>query len=72
MKITIEIQNIVYIILFFLYKLNFLIFYFLKENNHEFAIVRGYCSFGEIDSNAKTTLENAKAAGLQHDTYHFP
>jgi GH25 family lysozyme M1 (1,4-beta-N-acetylmuramidase) len=29
-------------------------------------------SYGAIDPNAKTSLENAKNAGLYHDAYHFP
>lgn len=43
-----------------------------KNNGYQFAIVRGYCSYGAIDSNAKASLQNAKSAGLYHDVYHFP
>jgi len=44
----------------------------MASNGYSFVIVRGYQSNGVIDPNAETTLENAKAAGLYHDTYHFP
>ena len=33
----------------------------LKQNGYSFVISRGYHSYGAIDTNAKPTLENAKA-----------
>ena len=45
----------------------------LKSNGYEFAIVRGYQSFGAVDPNASKTIANAKAAGIEYvDTYFFP
>ena len=47
---------------------------FLCMNNsgYSFTMVRGYQSNGAIDPNGLQTIENAAAAGLYHDTYHFP
>jgi len=44
----------------------------LKNGGYSFAIVRGYCSFGGIDSSAKASIQAAANAGLYHDAYHFP
>lgn len=44
----------------------------MKSNGYQFAIIRGYCSFGGIDHNAVQSLKNAKAAGLITDIYMFP
>ncbi len=44
----------------------------IKNGGYSFAIVRGYCSYGAIDNNAKNSLNNAASAGLYHDVYHFP
>ena len=44
-----------------------------KRNGMEFIVVRCYQSFGRPDPNALTSLNNAKAAGIQYrDVYHFP
>jgi hypothetical protein len=44
----------------------------MKSNGYSFAIIRGYCSYGGVDSNAVQGLKNAKAAGLITDIYMFP
>ena len=44
----------------------------MKSNGYEFAIIRGYCSYGGIDRNAVQSLTNAKNAGLITDIYMFP
>lgn len=44
----------------------------MKSNGYQFAIVRGYCSYGGIDSHAAQTLTNAKSAGMITDMYMFP
>lgn len=44
----------------------------MKNNGYEFAIIRGYCSFGGMDGNIVANLNNAKAAGLITDVYMFP
>ncbi|KAL5477262.1 hypothetical protein EMCRGX_G024031 [Ephydatia muelleri] len=45
----------------------------LKANGFEFAIVRGFQSNGVPDSNAPTTIANARAAGIPYvDAYLFP
>jgi len=45
----------------------------LKNSGYTTAIVRAYCSYGAIDSNACTSLNAAKAAGiLNRDVYMFP
>ena len=44
----------------------------MKSNGYEFAIIRGYCSYGGVDHNAVQGLRNAKAAGLITDIYMFP
>ena len=44
----------------------------MRNNGYEFAIIRGYCSFGGLDSNIVANLNNAKAAGLITDIYMFP
>ena len=45
----------------------------LKSKGYDFAIVRGYQSFGAVDPNAARTIEHAKAAGIKFvDTYFFP
>eukprot|EP00331_Platyophrya_macrostoma_P014079 CAMPEP_0176433454 /NCGR_PEP_ID=MMETSP0127-20121128/16031_1 /TAXON_ID=938130 /ORGANISM="Platyophrya macrostoma, Strain WH" /LENGTH=216 /DNA_ID=CAMNT_0017815883 /DNA_START=86 /DNA_END=736 /DNA_ORIENTATION=+ len=44
-----------------------------RNNGWDFVIVRSYCSYGGVDSNAPATLRQAAAAGLPyHDVYHFP
>jgi GH25 family lysozyme M1 (1,4-beta-N-acetylmuramidase) len=43
------------------------------SNGWSFVIVRSYCSYGGVDSNAPATLQAAAAGGIQyHDVYHFP
>jgi len=45
----------------------------LKSSGYDFAIIRGYQSFGAVDPNAAQTIANAKAAGIAYvDTYFFP
>ncbi len=44
----------------------------MKNNNITFAVARGYCSFGGMDTHAVQSLTNIKAAGLRADTYMFP
>ena len=44
----------------------------MKNNGYSFAIIRGYCSFGGIDTHAVQSLTNAKSAGLITDIYMFP
>lgn len=44
----------------------------MKSNGYEFAIIRGYCSYGGVDHNAVQGLRNAKAAGMITDIYMFP
>ena len=45
----------------------------LKSNGYTTALVRAYCSYGAVDSNACTSLNAAKAAGiLNRDVYMFP
>lgn len=44
----------------------------MKNNGYEFAIIRGYCSYGGLDHNAVAGLNNARAAGLITDIYMFP
>jgi len=44
----------------------------MKNNGYQFAIIRGYCSFGGIDTHAVDSLKNAKSAGLITDIYMFP
>ena len=43
----------------------------IKNSGYDFAIIRGYCSYGGIDHNAVTSLNNARAAGLITDIYMF-
>lgn len=45
----------------------------IKSSGYDFAIIRGYQSFGVVDPNAARTIANAKAAGIAYvDTYFFP
>jgi len=44
----------------------------MKSNGYEFAIIRGYCSYGGPDGNVVQNLNNAKAAGMITDIYMFP
>lgn len=44
----------------------------MKSNGYQFAIIRGYCSFGGLDTHAVQSLSNAKSAGLITDIYMFP
>ena len=44
----------------------------MKSSGYSFAIIRGYCSYGGVDSNAVQGLKNAKAAGMITDIYMFP
>jgi hypothetical protein len=39
----------------------------------EWASVRAYCSYGDVDSNAVSTIKNARAAGIKDvSAYIFP
>ena len=43
------------------------------SNGWDFVIVRSYCSYGGVDSNAPGTLQAARAGGVTYrDIYHFP
>ena len=44
----------------------------MKNNGVVFSIIRGYCSYGGVDSHAVAGLQAAKAAGLITDIYMFP
>lgn len=44
----------------------------MKSNGYQFAIIRGYCSYGAVDSHAVQGLNNAKSAGMITDIYMFP
>lgn len=44
----------------------------IKKAGYNYAIPRGFCSFGGLDHNAVQSLTNAKNAGLQTDVYMFP
>jgi hypothetical protein len=44
----------------------------MKNDGYSFAVIRGYHSYGGIDTNAVQGLKNAKAAGLVTDVYMFP
>ena len=44
----------------------------MKNNGVSFVIIRGYCSYGGVDSHAVAGLQAAKAAGLITDIYMFP
>lgn len=44
----------------------------MKSSGYDFAIIRGYCSYGGVDHNVVQGLQNAKAANLITDIYMFP
>lgn len=44
----------------------------MSDNGMQFAIVRGYMSYGAVDYNAVGTLINARDSNLITDVYHFP
>lgn len=44
----------------------------IKNSGYQFAIIRGYCSYGGVDAHVVNNLQNAKAAGLITDIYMFP
>jgi hypothetical protein len=45
----------------------------LKSNGFDYAIIRGYESFGAPDPNAAVNIQNARDAGFQYvDVYMFP
>ncbi len=44
----------------------------MKNSGYNFAIIRGYCSYGGVDANIISNLNNARAAGLITDIYMFP
>ena len=43
-----------------------------KNNNYHYVIIRGYCSYGGVDANVVSNLNNARSAGLTTDIYMFP
>lgn len=44
-----------------------------KENGWSFMVARSYHSYGGVDPNGKTNVQNARAAGIKYtDVYHFP
>ena len=44
----------------------------MKNNGYQFAIIRGYCSYGAPDHNVVQGLQNAKSVGMITDIYMFP
>ena len=44
----------------------------VKASGRDFAIIRGYRSYGIVDANATVNIKNALAAGLEVDVYLFP
>lgn len=44
----------------------------MKNAGYSFAIVRGYMSYGAVDTIGLQNAKNAKAAGLVADAYFFP
>ena len=45
----------------------------MVSNGYTFTIVRGYCSYGDVDPNAVSNIQNAYAGGMSHvDAYLFP
>jgi GH25 family lysozyme M1 (1,4-beta-N-acetylmuramidase) len=44
----------------------------IKNSGYTFASIRGYCSYGGVDANIVSNLNNARAAGLITDIYMFP
>jgi hypothetical protein len=44
-----------------------------KDNGWSFMSARSYHSYGGVDPNGRTNVENAKAGGISYtDVYHFP
>ena len=45
----------------------------MKNNGINFAIPRAYCSYGAVDSNGYSNINNARSAGIPYvDVYMFP
>lgn len=45
----------------------------LNQNGYIFAIVRGYCSYGDVDPNVVSNIQNSINGGMQNtDVYLFP
>jgi len=44
----------------------------VRQSGYEFAIGRGYMSYGAVDYTGLQNLRNARAAGLIADAYFFP
>jgi hypothetical protein len=45
----------------------------LKKTGFEFAITRGYLSYGAVDSHANANIKDAHAGGIKNiDIYMFP
>jgi GH25 family lysozyme M1 (1,4-beta-N-acetylmuramidase) len=47
-------------------------FHCIMNTHVSFAIIRGYCSYGGLDSHAVASLTAAKSVGLITDIYMFP
>ena len=52
--------------------LNTTVYDCIKKAGYSFACIRGYHSYGAVDTNAVHGLTNAKEAGLTTDVYLFP
>jgi hypothetical protein len=45
----------------------------MRSNGYDFAIPRGWCSYGGADGNVMANVNNARAAGIEYvDVYMFP
>lgn len=44
----------------------------IKNAGYHFISIRGYCSYGAVDPNIVSNLNNARAAGFSPDIYMFP
>lgn len=44
----------------------------IKNAGYHFISIRGFCSYGAVDPNIVSNLNNARAAGFSPDIYMFP
>lgn len=45
----------------------------LSQNGYIFSVVRGYTSYGEVDPNVISNIQNARQGGMRNvDVYLFP
>lgn len=44
----------------------------IKNAGYHFISIRGFCSYGAVDPNIVSNLNNARAAGFAPDIYMFP